>query len=328
MTGRARLALTIVLALLAGCAQTGHRHTRSVTDPDARLHDNAPAIGSAIIESPPFDEALLSWDVRLGEGASAVLDAQVRRGGVWSAWLRIARRGPAVCEPPRREDPLARIDVDMIVCREPADAIRWRVLSCGGPAEVRTVWVTTTGVGLGEPLRDAAEPPAVAHPVPHKAQREGGEELGGRLCSPTAVAMVVESRGVPAEVGEMAARVHDADFDLYGNWVNNTLAACEMGVPMCLTRIRDWTETEAFLREGPVIVSLPPFSRRQLEGAGYSSASGHLIVLTGFDGAGGVLVRDPAHADPAEAARVYRRDQLTRLWLVENKGTAYVLAPR
>jgi hypothetical protein len=164
------------------------------------------------------------------------------------------------------------------------------------------------------------------HAVPHKAQRDGGEELGGRLCSPTAVAMVAASRGVDVPVADMAARVYDAEFDLYGNWVNNTLAASELGVPMHVTRIGSWEEAARFMRRGPIVISLPPFDERELTGAGYSSASGHLIVLHGFDGRGGVLVRDPAHGDEAEAARVYRRDELTRLWMIENKGTAYVLS--
>jgi len=35
------------------------------------------------------------------------------------------------------------------------------------------------------------------------------------------------------------------------------------------------------------------------------------------------MVRDPAHAD--DSHRRHRMTQLTRLWLIGNKGTAYVI---
>ncbi len=325
MSARAWLACIALAAgmWLGGCSGVGHRQTRFTDDPGVTLDAAEPIAASETMESPPFDEAVLSWDIELGEGASAVLDASVRSGGVWSGWLRVARRGTAVCEEPTREDGVARIDVDTVVCRSPGDAIRWRVVACGGPVRVRSVWVTTTGIGRGGRVVTPGGLEPVVHAVPHKAQREAGDELGGRLCSPTSVAMVVESRGVRVGVGEMAARVYDADFDLYGNWVNNTLGASEMGVPMRLTRIASWDEARSFLENGPMVISLRPFDEGELAGAGYSSESGHLIVVAGLDGRGGAMVRDPAHAD--DSRRRYRMTQLTRLWLIGNKGTAYVL---
>lgn len=333
---RARTGLIAALALCtialagAGCAGPGdaHRHERVVFAPDAR----AP-VGSASLAAAPFDEALLSWDVRLDDGVGARLEARVRQDGRWSRWMTVAARGggDVFDAGPLRRDGAAWVDIDVVMCDTPCDAIEWRVEAAGpgggiGGAAVRSVWLTATGVGAAGPYEPEPDPPAFAHEVPHKAQRDGGEELAGRLCSPTAVAMVLAAAGLEVGVVEMAALVHDAEFDIYGNWVNNTLAASELGVPMHVTRIGSWAEAEAFMRRGPIVISLPPFDERELDGAGYSSRSGHLIVLRGFDGRGGVLVRDPAHADPGEAARVYRRDQLTRLWLLRNKGTAYVPA--
>ena len=325
MNARAWLAAAAVAAgmWLGGCSGIGHRQTRFTDDPGVMLGGANPVAASETMESPLFDEAVLSWDIELGDGASAVLDASVRRGGVWSAWLRVARRGSAACEAPVRADEHARIDVDTVVCRGAADAIRWRVVACGGSVRVRSVWVTTTGIGRGGRVVTPGDLEPIVHAVPHRAQREAGADLGGRLCSPASVAMVVGSRGVPIGVSEMAERVYDADFDLYGNWVNNTLAASELGVPMRLTRIGSWQEARAHLANGPLVISLRPFDEGELAGAGYSSESGHLIVVVGLDGRGGVLVRDPAHAD--DSRRRYRMTQLTRLWLIGNKGTAYVL---
>jgi hypothetical protein len=318
--------------LAGGCSATGapasHVHARSVERMD-RVFVSPGVIAGARSDTGPFDEALLSWDIGLSPGVAARLEARVGRGETRSEWLTIATRGDRETpfdRPPLRRSGPDRVDVDMIVCETPADAIEWRIVGVGdGAVRVDAVWVTTTAIGAGGTL-DASTPEPVSHAVIHKAQREGGEELGGRLCSPTAVAMVVASQGIEIGVAEMAERVLDHEFDLYGNWVNNTLAASELGVPMRLTRIGSWPEARAYIQRGPIVISLPPFDEHELVGAGYSSGSGHLIVLRGFDESGDVLVRDPAHERSEDAARTYRLDDLTRLWLIENKGTAYVLA--
>lgn len=334
-SGLVPAAAVLAVGLLAGgCAtnhRAGHLHARSV-ERVGTVHASPGVIAGERRATGPFDEALLSWDIGLSPGVAARLEARVGRGDSWSRWMTIAVRGDrhaAFDDAPLRRDGVDRVDVDMIVCEAPADAIEWRIIGAGdGAVRVDSVWVTTTAVGAGDPIDMSAPvaPAALAHEVPHKAQREGGEELGGRLCSPTAVAMVVASRGVDIGVAEMAERVLDHDFDLYGNWVNNTLAASELGVPMRVTRIGSWAEARAFMERGPIVVSLPPFDEAELNGAGYSSGSGHLIVLRGFGEDGTVLVRDPAHESAEDAARAYRLDDLTRLWLIENKGTAYVLA--
>lgn len=331
------LLVCVLGAGVMGCAAPGaHRHDRAELAIGVTV--DAPVVYQGErIEPGLFDEALVSWDLRVPRRGAARLEARVRHGETWTDWMTLAFRGdrevPGFSEPLRR-GALARVDVDVIVCEEPADAIEWRIVTLGsGPVEFGSVWVTTTrigggggGGGGGGLVRVGAEPERLDHAVPHKAQADGGEGLDGRLCSPTAVAMVVASRGVDVSVAEMAERVHDDAFDLYGNWVNNTLGASELGVPMHVTRIGSWEDAARFMRRGPIVISLPPFEERELPEAGYSSPSGHLIVLHGFDGRGGVLVRDPAYGDEAEAARVYRRDRLTRLWLIENKGTAYVLS--
>lgn len=326
------LACVVAAGLLGGgCAArpaAGHAHTRTIERTD-RVSASPGVVAEGIAKAGPFDEALLSWDIWLEPGVAARLEARVGRDAGWSDWLTIATRGDRDTpfdRPPLRRSGVDRVDVDMIVCETPADALEWRIVGAGeGSVRVNAVWVTTTAIAAGDAV-GMAPPEPLSYAVPHRAQREGGAELGGRLCSPTAVAMVVSSRGVDIGVAEMAERVLDHEFDLYGNWVNNTLAASELGVPMRLTRIGSWAEARAFMQLGPIVVSLPPFDECDLIGAGYSSASGHLIVLRGFDGRGGVLVRDPAHERAEDAARTYRIEDLTRLWLVENKGTAYVLA--
>jgi hypothetical protein len=138
--------------------------------------------------------------------------------------------------------------------------------------------------------------------------------------------MVLAYRGVERSVGEVAARVRDPDFDLYGNWPRNIQGAYELGVPGFLARFNEWQSVAEHLMAGdPLIVSV------QAPGGVLSNApyreldSGHLIVLRGLDGHGGVLVNDPAAATPEQGQRLYAMTELCKAWLELGNGTAYVL---
>jgi hypothetical protein len=125
----------------------------------------------------------------------------------------------------------------------------------------------------------------------------------------------------------VAERAFDAAHDIYGNWPRNIQAAFSFGVPGYLTRIVSWSQAEDLIRaEQPIIASIR-VEAGQLRGAPYKKTDGHLIVITGFDGRGGVYVNDPAVPDPKLANVVYARDELDVVWL-QRGGTAYILEKR
>jgi hypothetical protein len=65
-----------------------------------------------------------------------------------------------------------------------------------------------------------------------------------------------------------------------------------------------------------------------LNNAPYKSLDeGHLIVLTGLDGRGGVFVNDPAAGSAEQGQRVYSMHDLTTAWMSLGSGTAYILGP-
>jgi len=65
----------------------------------------------------------------------------------------------------------------------------------------------------------------------------------------------------------------------------------------------------------------------QLTGAPYTTTSGHLLVLRGFDEQNDCLVNDPAAIDAEHGQLTYKRSELETCWLARG-GTAYVLLPR
>ena len=77
------------------------------------------------------------------------------------------------------------------------------------------------------------------------------------------------------------------------------------------------------LAEGVPIVASVRYGAGELAGAAIESTTGHLLVLTGYDGAT-VLANDPAAPTAREVPRRYALADLRRVWL-ERSGVGYVL---
>jgi hypothetical protein len=173
---------------------------------------------------------------------------------------------------------------------------------------------------------------------------DGGGEA---WCSPTSTAMVVASWGlgpngaevqsirnrypdvVDPQVDWTAEHVFDYSYDGAGNWPFNTAYAGTYNLDAFVTRLRNLTEAEQFIKAGiPLVVSVA-FKRGELKGAGYSTG-GHLMVIVGFTANGDVVVNDPASHTIASDDQVrvtYDRAQFEHVWLTSSQGIAYVIHP-
>jgi hypothetical protein len=307
---------------------------------DSRWIVQSPVVQTA--STPGFNEALVSWNIALAPGASAAIELSVTDGTEWSPRLRIGHVGDGGrLDPPRRaidesEPVLGRVDIDYFTSDRPWRAAQVTVTIVGEHADAAPGRVDRLAVCLSntlsrvsvraDRLADTGGGFAVVNDVPFRSQKTDDPSLAGRLCSPTSLCMVLAYRGVERSVGEVAARVRDPDFDLYGNWPRNIQGAYELGVPGFLARFNEWQSVAEHLMAGdPLIVSV------QAPGGVLSNApyreldSGHLIVLRGLDGHGGVLVNDPAAATPEQGQRLYAMTELCKAWLELGNGTAYVL---
>ena len=74
----------------------------------------------------------------------------------------------------------------------------------------------------------------------------------------------------------------------------------------------------------PIICSIQ-VEKGELPNAPYKSTDGHLIVVTGFDADGNVLVNDPAATDTEKGQTAYPRDALQKAWMDRANGTAYII---
>ncbi len=124
-------------------------------------------------------------------------------------------------------------------------------------------------------------------------------EIGGRICSPTSLTMVLMSLGTTEyEPADNAWAAYDNGDDIFGNWSFNVARAGELGYNAFV----DYYDMDALkyaLSEGTPVICSVTIKEGQLAGSGYPSRSsaGHLLVVIGYtviDGKEWVIINDPA----------------------------------
>jgi len=295
-----------------------------------------------------FREALVSWNAKVPEGAGlrvelrvAVASYDLPGGGLaterpepleFSPWLHVADWGRV----DRAPGPVAfeggRVDVDYFKSSTVWNRLDVRLTAFGHLAPGDAVFVDRLAVceSIDEVILCilwSEQPPETAArlSVPFRSQLAVAPELSDQICSPTALAMVMDYHGVDRETLEVCQRSLDPVHGIYGNWPRAIQTAYSWGVPGYLTRLHRWEEAAQLLSENkPLIISIAA-GEGELTGAPYPSTTGHLLVVTGIE-EDRVWVNDPAALDAASGQLAYDREELGRAWL-ERGGTTYVLLP-
>lgn len=303
---------------------------------------------SAVIEPAiRFNEVLLSWNVVAPAGSGFCVELRVGRPGedTWTPWLYVGDWGDTVPAGPRLTScDAGRIDVDYFRSDERFDRLQYRIRAAGMAGREAALVVQRVAVcvsdltgippAIVEPRPAVAPPPdpTLVHrrlPVPFRNQSTDRPELAGRICSPASLSMLLAYRGVNVPTGHVAAACYDPTHDIYGNWPRAIQAAFSFGVPGYLTRFCDWNDVERMIAAGqPLIISIRVGEADTLTGAPYQPTGGHVLVVSGFDAAGNVMVNDPALGHAEQGELVYLRSELERFWMRATGGTAYVLLPR
>jgi hypothetical protein len=124
-------------------------------------------------------------------------------------------------------------------------------------------------------------------------------------------------------VADLAREIFLPELDLYGVWPAAVRAAGRRGVAGYLLRFPDWSAAAWCLEHGMPIIATVRYGAGELTDAAIPETSGHLLVLTGYEG-DEVFVNDPAAPRVDAVGRRYRLDELRRVWL-ERAGIGYVL---
>lgn len=281
--------------------------------------------GSFNAEVPQESTLYLEIRIRFDE----LVDQDVVRE--WSPWVRIAWAGKLPSTKQGSIDArLGSVNIDELMVKMEVYRLQVRLrLESNDPnavARVSRIDVPTANKwGRDDSHHTVGKPTPIDIPVPFRSQNTPDSSLNDKLCSPTSVAMVLAYYGVDATVEEVAKKCYDPEYGIYGNWPRNIQAAYEFGVPGSLVRMQSWWEVGKILETGqPLIISIRA-ERGELRGAPYDATEGHLIVLRGIDEFGNLIVNDPACGTAEDGKRVYRRSDLTKVWLQATDGTAYLL---
>jgi len=292
-----------------------------------------------------FNEVVASWNVDTPEQAGFRFEVRVGRQdtGVWSPYLSVGEWGAVTLADERIETcEQGKIDVDYFRSPDYFDRVQYRIRTACAEGQSATLRVRRvdlclsdlTGIppALPRPEPEAVMPPSAWQrrlPVPFRTQATNVPEFKGQICSPTSVSMVLSYRGVESGPEDVARLCYDPVHKLFGGWPRAVQAAYALDVPGYLARFSGWSDVERMIAAGqPLIISIRAPEVGMLTGAPYKSTTGHLIVVTGFDAEGRVLVNDPAVRTPEEGCRAYLRGDLEKVWMRQTGGLAYVLLPR
>ena len=255
-------------------------------------------------------------------------ELRVRVAGAWSPWVASDTIGAAVFDPLAAHGGPLSVDIDEFTTSAPADAIRLRMRWRGERAALTAPWLITLSASDRRASASASVTATgrASLSVPAISQMVVGGPIAMRICSPTAVAMVLGYWGRPVSALSLASEVFHAATDRYGVWPAAIAAAARHDVAGYLLQFPDWASAAWCLEHGMPIVASVRFAAGELRGAPLPETSGHLIVLTGYDG-DWVFVNDPAGADDGAVRRRYLRRDVERVWL-QRAAMGYVfLAP-
>ncbi|HAH08279.1 MAG TPA: hypothetical protein DCM05_17425 [Elusimicrobia bacterium] len=296
--------------------------------------------GAGSLESAPveslfrFDRLVGSWNADVPPGSSVEMSVQVRSGGDWSGWFKLARwqEGASTSFEPQA-DAWGSVDVDTLKLKKKADAFRYRfALEKGGRRVPLLRRIAVAVDDLSKPRLPS--PPFEPGPWARElelsplSQSEGPEELRGDICSPTALTMVLGFWGRRLSLEETLGLVLDHRPGIFGNWTLNVAAAASQGLSGEVAWLDSLSALQDEIAAGrPVVVSIT-FAEGELTGSPLKSTRGHLLAVAGFTPEGDVVAYDPAARDRSGVRGVYRRAEFEKAWLFNKRGLSYLLGER
>jgi hypothetical protein len=338
------------------------------TDPTPRVYDEGDWTSPAVDTSYGLTQLVSSWNAHTPGGSWIEVDMQgVTPGGATSSWYVMGRWADddTAFHPTSlagQSDALGRVSVDTFEAATGTTFTSYRLRvelmrPQGSSATPSVGMVGAMASAVPDLSKQPTSPtsmtstqildvPAYSQEL-HRGEFPEYDNGGEAWCSPTSTSMVVAYWGqgpsdaqlqyvrdrypnvVDPQVDFAARHVFDDSYDGAGNWPFNAAYAASYGLDGFVTRLRNLTEAEQFIRAGiPLVVSVA-FKRGELKGAGYST-SGHLMVVVGFTANGDVVVNDPASHTMASDDQVrvtYDRAQFEHVWLTSSQGIAYVIHP-
>jgi len=311
--------------------------------------------------STGFDARTLvpSWTAIASSGSWIRVEVQVRNSSRTSTWDQVADWTYGVSSVHRRSwpaqpDDLVDIDTDTVKATGSNRFSQYRLRVYLYRPQGTTVTPTLYAVqGVAATYATRSQPTSrttmtrtteLAVPqysqMTHRGHYPQYGNGGEAWCSPTSTAMVLRfwgkgpkasdyswEKGTDPWVDHAARYTYDYRYKGTGNWAFNTAYASMYGLWGYVSRFTDLRDAEGFIKAGVPVIAPLAWSKGGLTGAPISSTAGHLMVITGFEKNGDVIVNDPAASSNGTVRRVYQRAQFEKAWLGASGGVAYLIHP-
>ncbi len=166
---------------------------------------------------------------------------------------------------------------------------------------------TTDNVNISSIVND--KPFAIFIPTTHYYQYDLDPGIGGDICSPTSVSMVLKSYNIDVDPLQFAKDNYDTYWGMFGIWPKAVQNAAEYNLNGEVTRYRTWSQAyDVLANGGRIVMSVGP-----------PLYTGHLMMLAGFDSQGNPIVHDPARKDDNHK---FNKTDLSKSWFSKG-GIAY-----
>ncbi|MBR3604046.1 MAG: C39 family peptidase [Elusimicrobiaceae bacterium] len=283
---------------------------------------------SPVLESPvSFSSLVLSVDF-VAKGQDWLMsEVQICQNEQWSPFYKLAIYSQKLNHSfDEQEDEFAKVCVDVLQLKQPAQAYRFR-LTIGGEASLPKVTVCLTDAQARYDVCDALLPEGKKEievkPI-SQMRLNVTENDRVRLCSPTSLTMALNTLGIAADPLQTAESVYDEKAAIYGNWTFNTAYACQKGADAFVTRFQRLSQLKEFVNKNSLVLASIAFKRGELQGSAVRQTPGHLVLICGWND-GKIRVADPAASLTKEVIRYYNAEEFARAWLVRKRGLAYIV---
>lgn len=256
----------------------------------------------------PFDEMMISWNGQRPTDGQAGIYVRVLLDD-WTEWLQYGSWESNIQTTYNSQTGSVKVYQDAFAVLNDKKASGFHI-KVDHPMRLH-VYTNSEGRPRSEPLYS-----------PVYLQMKGLSQMGishprhRDFCSPTSITAVVSYLlKCPIDPIQMAERVRDHGFDIYGNWALNVAeSSIHLGPTWnsWVERLHGFADIYHRLTLGvPVIVSV----RGPLPGSAQPYAKGHLIVVTGFDPiAKEIHCMDPAFESDAKTHVRYKLDDFLTAW--------------
>ncbi|HSQ74444.1 MAG TPA: C39 family peptidase [Bacteroidota bacterium] len=273
----------------------------------------------------PFNHGLPSWNGSAPDYSSSFkIQMRFPSGTGWSPWLTVGFWNANIWSSYGTTSYSGGyIDYDYVKLGAYAGAWQFKVImtraSAGLPSPTLhklsffvSDTATTTTLNFSQILAD--RPAQILIPTTFVYQYGVDPDIGGSICSPTSVSMILLSYNITVNPLTFAQATRDPYYRIFGIWPRVVQNAAGYGLDGAVTRYRTWSQARDVLaRGGRIAMSV-----------GEPLYSGHLMMLAGFAANGDPIVHDPARSNGY--SYVFNKSDLSHSWF-DKGGVAYTFYP-